>query len=197
MNPLDLQPWWLNLQLWGVVGTWVASIGTVAAVISSIWFASRQNKVKLSIWMGERLLFPAPDGQSAAHYVLEVVNTGTRSVQICSITLHLRKFKLRKFRKVVSRVSAFIGSKFWDCMLGDLPLMLPEGGSAHFTRPIDAYDNQLAEAVLRMCRTERDKSLKHLVVGVHTSVGKSFYVAPEAKMIENLRAALAKMPAKE
>lgn len=52
-----------TLQFWGVIGIWVASIGTVFAVFASLWLAYNQNRVKLNIKV-ERIAYEDIGGMS-------------------------------------------------------------------------------------------------------------------------------------
>lgn len=43
-----------QIQLWRTIGTWIASLGTISAVLTALWLARRTEKVRLKVYVGLR-----------------------------------------------------------------------------------------------------------------------------------------------
>lgn len=86
-----------NLQLWNVIGTWVASIGTVSAVITSLWFSRQQNRIRLKISAGARMVFTPGSEHQPMYCIINVVNIGDRPAKITGISWQFGRFKNKKY----------------------------------------------------------------------------------------------------
>ena len=74
-----------KVQLWMVVGTWVAGLATLGAVMTSLYFARSAEKVRLRIFVGIRVAFSG-DGSPGKDYVcFDVTNVGERPVIITTV----------------------------------------------------------------------------------------------------------------
>ena len=69
------QPLWIAVQAIGAV---LAALGTVAAVITALRLAQKDNRVDLSVSAGVRVLVPMGGGQHERYLYVEVVNLGRR-----------------------------------------------------------------------------------------------------------------------
>ncbi len=58
-----------KVQLWMVVGTWVAGLATLLAVMTALYLAKNVEKVRLRIFVGIRMVVPG-DGSPAGTCVL-------------------------------------------------------------------------------------------------------------------------------
>jgi hypothetical protein len=67
-----------KIQLWMVVGTWFAGLGTVAAVIVALYLSRRVEKVHLKVtaYMDEVLLGDGSPPED--HFSINVTNLGER-----------------------------------------------------------------------------------------------------------------------
>jgi hypothetical protein len=84
-------------RLWEVLGTWAAAVGTIAAVVTSLWIALRRERPRLRVRADQRLLVEPsqirdraavkPDEMPEFLYV-EVTNVGMPSARIVSIGWH-------------------------------------------------------------------------------------------------------------
>ncbi|MCL1127796.1 hypothetical protein [Shewanella surugensis] len=82
-----------SLQLWSVIGTWLASIGTVSAVVTSLWLANRQGKIHLGIVAGHRQLVTKASKTVPDLCMIKIVNKGTRPAKITGIGWECGRFK--------------------------------------------------------------------------------------------------------
>ncbi|EJG1207163.1 hypothetical protein CVA86_RS21880 [Vibrio parahaemolyticus] len=83
-----------DIQFWSMVGTWVAGIGTVLAVILSLYLAISERRVSLFITSG---VYDFDDGSEKM--VIKIVNNGSRPVTISNpacIALQAGWFKNKK-----------------------------------------------------------------------------------------------------
>jgi hypothetical protein len=82
-----------TLNILDVIGTWIAAIGTVGAVITSLWLASNSNKVKLKISANTSfLVIPGVSGHKEV-CLINIANIGTRPIKINSIGWYIGKGK--------------------------------------------------------------------------------------------------------
>src|SRR5215213_9868069 len=70
-------------RLWGVIGTWFSGIGSMLAVIVSLYLARRQDRVNLTVSAGIRqLVTPGERGAPPKFVAIRVVNRGYRRVTV-------------------------------------------------------------------------------------------------------------------
>ena len=172
MDPIDL-------QFWGVVGTWVASIGTVGAVITSLWFAIHQNTVKLKVSVGVRTLVTPGQTDLPEYCSIQVANIGHRPAKITNVSWQVRRWRTRK-----KWLQTFGFSEF-----DDIPKMLAEGEEASFMIPLNQFGNDddwIVSFPKYLVGDDDPRLIKSLKVGIHTSVGQSFYSKAENGLIEAL-----------
>lgn len=168
-----------NLQLWSVIGTWVASIGTVSAVITSLWLASRADKVKLKVFAGHRLLLPKLEKGNNDYCYINVVNTGSKPVKITNIGWQAGRSKTKQHMVQIFGLSNS----------DNVPKMLTEGEEATFLVPFhlrgneEDWLNSMSKAL-----TEKTNNIKSLKVCVSTSIGQQFIVPVEDTLKEKLLA---------
>ena len=168
-----------TLQLWGVIGTWVASIGTVSAVVASLWLAYRQNKIDLKISAGLRVAVTPGNSETEDYCLISVVNVGSRTVKLSGIG-----WEAGWFRKKISLYQKA------DLPEGDtIPKQLYEGEDATFLIPfkqpigdgfwIDSIANKLSES--------NPKKLNSLKVVIATSAGQTFKVKVEKEFVKEMK----------
>lgn len=166
-----------SLELWGVIGTWVASIGTLSAVVTSLWLAYNQNRVKLKVFAGHRILISQIEKDHNDHCFINVVNTGYRPVKITNIG-----WEAGRFRSKQHMVQIF-GTPASD----NVPKMLTEGEEATFLVPFHLRGTEedwlpyMSKAL-----TEKNNNINSLKVVVSTSVGQQFKVDVEDNLKQKL-----------
>ena len=171
-----------TLELWNVIGTWIASIGTVSAVITSLWLAYHQGRVKLNVVAGHRQLVTQGSKNIPDCCMINVVNTGTRPAKIVRVGWEAGRFKSKKY---MIQMFGFPG-------FDDVPKTLQEGEETIFMVPFCAngddkdwivrFPQRLAEG--------NPKIINSLRAVVYTSVGQSFKVKVENGLIEKLQESL-------
>jgi len=74
-----------KIQVWVAAGTWLSSIGTIAAVIVALYLASLTERVRLRIQVGLRVMIVGDGSPPEDHLSIEVTNLGERPVTINSV----------------------------------------------------------------------------------------------------------------
>lgn len=77
-----------TLRILEVIGVWVASIGTVAAVIVSLWLARRDGTIRLQISVSPVLHVGSVTGAMTEYVEIKVLNVGLRKAQVNGIGWH-------------------------------------------------------------------------------------------------------------
>ena len=172
----------LDIQFWSMIGTWVASVGTVSAVITSLWFAYNQNKIKLRITVRHMQLVSRTEENAPDHCVVKIVNLSNKPAKIESIG-----WRAGFWKNKVSFIQMFKLPGF-----DDLPKVLTEGEDATFAVPF-RYKGNDEDWIVRFPKsvTETSKfNLYSLKLWVHTTQGQTFAVKPDKGLVEQLRKSL-------
>ena len=164
-----------TIQLLGVLGTWFAGIGTLAASVVALWLARRVEKIKLKAHVG--LGVTVGNGRSEECLNFNVTNLGERPVTIISVGWRIGKRKNRKFAIQPLSESSF----------SQYPKKLEHGETASFLvffseRPnwMEKFSNEFIEDI-------SDKTIKTLRAQIHTSVGYTENVIPAKSLLEKLK----------
>jgi hypothetical protein len=172
-----------KIQIWVALGTWFSGIGTIAAVFVALYLAKRVEKIRLQVRvelmqvvMGDRTPFQE-------HLGIDVTNTGERPVTINTIGWAVGKGKKRKYA-----VQPLHSPHSAQC-----PIELAYGKNAKFLVSFDVVPNWAGDFGTGFIQDLSDKSLKTLVVQVHTSLG--FVEAhPMPNVLELIKTASQKGP---
>jgi len=85
-----------KIQIWVAVGTWVAGLATLAAVIVALYLARKVEKVKLKVHAALVELVMGDGSPPQKHLSISVTNLGERPVTINSAGWAVGKGKNRK-----------------------------------------------------------------------------------------------------
>ena len=165
-----------KVQLWLVVGTWVAGLATLLAVMTSLHFSRRSERVRLKISVGIRQTIG--DGNPLEdHVCFDVTNVGDRPVIITTIGWVVGRRKKRRY--CIQPLSGRWTKQY--------PIELTHGQNAHFMVSLAETPNWVREFSAGFINDPSDQSLKTLRAQVFTSVGQTFEVKPETGLIHQLR----------
>lgn len=167
-----------DFQLWTLIGTWVASIGTVSAVVASLYFSFNQNRIKFKVIVGHRKVVSGLTKDIPDYCIINVVNIGSKPAKIISVG-----WRAGYFKKKVSFIQIFKNPGY-----DDVPKTLEEGEDATFGVPFN-LNNDDEDWIVSFPKavTEKSKSnLNSLKLWVHTSHGQTFTVKPEKGLLEQL-----------
>lgn len=162
--PPELGPFGLSVAAWEAIGTWIASIGTVAAVGAAIWIARRDNSVRLKVFATVGQIAGSPVVPlERKHVWITVTNIGRRTVTLN--TIGWRSGLLRYN-------SPWLAQEYAVQVLGppigpQLPLKMLDGDSASWLIPLDAW----LENVEKIIAKPHWLGLRTLNIQVFTSTG--------------------------
>ena len=167
-----------KIQLWLLIGTWVAGLATLLAVITSLCLARRAERVRLKIWVGIRILVPGTGAPGDEHVCFNVTNIGERPVAINLISWVIGRRKKRKYG--IQTLSGPLTKQY--------PETIAHGQDAMFTVSLSETPNW-ARHLLDTLDDPSGGSLGTLRAQIHTSVGQTFDVEPESALLDRLRLA--------
>ena len=165
-----------KVQLWMVVGTWVAGLATLAAVMASLYFARRVEKVRLKIFVGIRQIIHGDGSPFEDHVCFDVTNVGERPVIITTVGWVVGKRKKRRYC-----VQPLLAARSQQC-----PVELTHGKNVMLMVSLTEAPNWVS-GFKKFLDDTSDQSLKTLRAQVFTSVGKTFEIKPEGSLIDLLR----------
>jgi len=123
--PVFSRDWWLVVNTFA---GWISAIGTVAAVITALYLARKESRIRLKVIAGVRLIGTiGTPGPPSRYAVLEVINVGRRQATVTG--LYFRDglpFTRTEFVWVPPQNSLSAG----------MPVVLGDGGSARWVSPI-------------------------------------------------------------
>ena len=166
-----------KIQVWMVVGTWVAGVATLAAVIVALYLARRGESVRLKVHVGYRIVVIGDGSPFQEHVAISVTNLGDRAITVNSVGWAIGKGRAR--RHCLQPVSGPFTMQY--------PVELSHGKSADFLVSLSATPHWLREFATGFVQDLSDRSLETLVAQIHTSVGKTVDVKPEPDLVQRLR----------
>jgi|SRR5580692_5561138 hypothetical protein len=171
-----------KIQIWVAVGTWVAGIGTLAAVIAALYLARRVEKVRLKVHVGPRVVVLGDGTPFKKQIAFSVTNLGERPVTIESVGWSIGRGKGRRF--AIQPVSGPFTSQY--------PIEIAHGKGTTFMVSLSETPNWYLEFATGFVQDLSDESLKTLVAQIHTSVGQTIEIHPEKELVDALKTAAVK-----
>lgn len=86
-----------KIQVWMVIGTWLAGLGTFAAVIVALYLSRRVEKVRLKVCAGLREVILGDGSPFQRHLGIGVTNLGERPVTVNSVGWAVGRRRQRRF----------------------------------------------------------------------------------------------------
>jgi|GEM_PF-2115341 len=167
-----------DLSFWSMVGTWLASIGTIAAVITSLYLARKNDKVNLIIT--SNLIFLVGyirEYNDDDHYVcIDVTNKGNKPVTIQNIAWKISKKK------------SFIVPLNPNPITDTLPKMINYGETARWDIEVNAIKILWAPDFIK--DGIKRKHVKKWKIAVSITTGEIITVKPNDKIIELIQSCL-------
>ena len=194
-----------TLQLWGVIGTWLASIGTLSAVAVSLWLAYDKDRIKLKIRTSIIKTSLIPTGKEPVK-LIDYTGSNTSEMEkeikkakeelegeFCQIKV----VNIGNKSVIINNIGWTTGQGTYEMMLpfdsprsDEIPKILNQGEEANFIKMLhqNAGDNDWIIAFPKMLvgDTGKEKYIKQLKVIVSTSVGQLFAVKVEDALINKL-----------
>jgi len=173
----------MNTATWEFVNTfapWFSALGTIAAVVVSLYLVRARRPIKLEIRAGHRIIVGSvPEGKYPEFLFINAINVGHRAANITNVGWKTGFLKTNHAIMFVQK----------DTYSSGLPVKIEDGEEAKWLIPLDIEEENW------IIRFSRDFLLPYprwnlfwLRVQIHTSVGKVF----EAKIEKGLKEQLAK-----
>lgn len=177
-------------RLWELVGVWLSAIGTLGAVIVSLWLASRASRPQLRILVDKRVLISQV--QSGRHSVqlkdfpdvvyLEATNIGTPPIHIIGVSWSLRfPWCLRS----LSRGALLQSPPDAENRSSGLPARLEHAQTMQWSLPHQYIVENIAEKVIGNSIWSR-LWLSRLRLNIFTSVGTTFHARLAPDLISDM-----------
>ena len=121
----------LSPQEWEIINgfaNWLAAIGTIAAVVVSLWLARRQDKPRGNIWADvSPVYFSKNSPNNRTYLIVKAVNVGDRPITVTHLSLSFGLFKkvYVAIPKACPEISAL------------LPVELPYGKEVEWYIPLE------------------------------------------------------------
>ncbi len=168
-----------TIQLWNAVGTWVAGIATFMAVLVSLHLARQGESVRIKASAGLRVVFEGDGSPAEEHVGITITNQGARPIIVNSVGWRVGRGKRARF--CIQPVSGRYTHQY--------PKQLAYGEQASFLVSFQALPNWPKEFATGFVQDLGASNLRTLRALIHTSVGKTVEVVPEANLLEKLRMA--------
>lgn len=166
-----------KIQVWVAIGTWLSSLGTIAAVFAAIYLAKRVESVRLNVHVGLMEVVVGDGSPSQKHVGIDVTNVGERPITVSSVGWAIGKGRNR--RLALQPLNSPHSVQY--------PIELAYGKTAHFLVSLDSMPGWSREFATGFVRDLSDKSLKTLVAQVHTSFGRTVEAHPRRDLLDTLK----------
>ena len=167
----------MDKETWQFINTfapWLSALGTISAVIVSLYLATQDRRVRLKVHASVQVLIEP--GRSREFIGVSAVNIGRRETTITGIG-----WKIGPIRK-----KSFIQLGF-SPESAQLPVRLSDGQSAMFLIPLENTDNHWVEGMREQLGKLLWLKIYFMEAQVVTSVGKSFTVRIDRNIRNLLR----------
>ena len=157
---------------------WLAALGTIAAVVVSLWLAARATRLKCRASVGHRIVIEqGAKGSFPEIVVFSIVNTGERSIRTTSIGWRVGFLRWR--RDAVQM--------FDHTQSSAMPVELNHGQEAQWVFPLQLDDqgwlSKFPKKMLTPHFRFQSVTLRACFV---TSIGKTFLIKPERGLLNRL-----------
>lgn len=169
----------MNREAWQFINTfapWLSAIGTIAAVIVSLYLASSRNKIKLNITAGHRVLAGLGTVHFPEYLMIKIINVGFRTARVTGVGWRVGFFKKEYAIQVIDKGE----------YSSPLPIDLSDGQEATYLIPFKGsadWLNQFSNDFVGKPTSLRSRTLK---LQVFTSIGKTFERGVEKNLREKI-----------
>lgn len=174
-----------EIQVWNAIGTWVAGLGTFAAVALSLWLTVRKDRVNLNVSVGIRQLIQGNGTAPREFLMIKVTNRGERPVTVSVIGWTVGKkrgpWSLAKVGTLRQAMQTF-----GDPESDDFPKELPHGKSGSFLVALDK-GTWADEMMNKFIVSTDEKHMQSFIAHIYTSVGQTVSCKPEKGVLDFLR----------
>lgn len=164
------------IQIWNMIGTWVAGIATTAAVIVSLHLARRGEQIRIRIKVGIDLIYLGDGTPSEEHLAFTIVNLSVQPVTVNSIGWRVGKGKDIRF--ALQPVFGAYTSQY--------PKQIAYGEQVRFAVSFTEYPSWIKEFSIGFVHDLSKSNLRTLRALIHTSVGETIEATPEDSLLQRL-----------
>ncbi len=158
---------------------WLSALGTMAAVITSLYFARKDKRVRLEVSAGHRIIISQGASKPFPEVLnIRIVNIGHRDVQLTNIG-----WKVGIFKKRFS-----VQTTIQDRISSQLPIRLKDGEEANYYIPFNTEPTRWAESFRKMLHPFPKLQVRFIKIIAHTSIGKKFESSIEKSLSKQLLA---------
>jgi hypothetical protein len=175
-----------TLRLLEVAGTWVSGIGTLLAVLVSLYLARRQTAVMIDLSAGHRIMVTPGQEHTPEFIVIRAVNAGQQPITLTHIGWRIGMFKKMHFVQVVDG----------NPLSSALPVQLAPGQQAQYFVPLNQSPNWIERFAENLNHWFPKISVETLKVSASATVGPTIYRKPERGLRKMLVDAQEKLSAK-
>lgn len=160
---------------------WLSAIGTIAAVIVSLWLASRAWRLQAKVSVGHRIIIQTgARGEYPEIMVFQIVNTGERPIRVKSIGWRTGIFRWKRFAPQMHDQQ----------QSSPLPIELSHGQEASWIVPLNPGDDGwMIKFTDKMLKPRLRYACATLRAEFHTSIDHTFSIKPEAGLLRRIRQA--------
>ncbi len=159
----------MGKEFWIFINTfapWLSAIGTISAVIVSLYLANKDKKIKLKVTAGYRLLLkPSKKGNTDEYLFIGIVNKWYREVQITNIGWKTGIVRKRRFVQMVIQN---------DGISSAMPIRLKDGEEAKYFIPLNNKTNWIDNFKLNVIKKYPRIDLHFVRIQIYTSIDKIF-----------------------
>lgn len=159
------------------MGSWLAAIGTISAVVVALLLARRADSIKLSVAAGLRVIVGGGINHPKECLVISVTNLGERPVIIQSTGWRIGRGRNK-------RQAIYFPSKSSPSQFGKV---IEHGQHAQFVTDFLESPNWMRDFADKMVQDGSEKWLKTLRALVVTSVGHTEIVKPEQPFLDEIQ----------
>ncbi len=170
----------LSQQQWDFINgfaNWISAIGTVAAVIVSLYLALGATRPKAKLSVGVRVMItPGQKGTDTELVVIRLVNLGDRPIHVTGIGWKVGFWKKRYALQVVSPTPYSQG----------IPVTLEHGKEAQWHIPTDYQEGWFKYFSNGFLKGLSEREMNTLRIIAYASTGHEFVEKPEKALITAL-----------
>jgi hypothetical protein len=170
-------------ELYNSFAVWLSAIGTLAAVITSLYLAKYKSKPRAKLHTAiVSLIEPGAGDNYPEFLVIRIVNTGDRNIMVTQIGWRTGLFKKR-----------FAVQMFDHTNSSPIPIELLHGHEAQWFIPLDNKEAWFMQFAKKMLMPDYRLSCFTLRAQVFTSINRIFEKKPSLNIISELKSACKKL----
>jgi hypothetical protein len=170
----------VNQETWKFINTfapWLSAIGTLAAVIVSLYLARANKPIKLQIRAGHRLTIETGQrGKPPEFLYISAINVGHRTATVTNVGWRVGFWKKRHVIQLLKK----------DAYSSGIPVTINDGEEARWLVSLDREDNWVQRFASDYLTPNPRLNIFWMRLQVYTSVGKKFETRIEKSLKERL-----------